>query len=181
MPLLLAGSVSGMASNRPAMQFSGAQQLSGAASSATTSQPISYGSVANRTYTSNGGIIAGNNGNDAELRYNTSTTVIVFAGTSARSQTVTNNAFHAIAGQITAASAVANVDGSSGTSGTTGSNGVTSFLRIGQSPLADFLTGYICESRYVDAVVQRRQHVRTVGQSASLLGLLMPEMTGFRS
>jgi hypothetical protein len=81
MPAFVTGSVTGLASNRPAMQFSGAQSL-GAASGGTTTQPLSFSSVAERIGTANGGVIGGINGNDSELRFGPSAAnqAFVFAG-----------------------------------------------------------------------------------------------------
>jgi hypothetical protein len=147
MPILVTGSVTGLAANRPAMQFRGAQSLA-AASGSSASQPLSFSSVAERIGTANGGIISSIGGNDAELRFGPSTAnqVFVFAGGSPATRAATDSAFHAIQGVLNGASSVTNVDGTSGSTASAGTNGIANAVRIGMSPFSDFLTGFICEA-----------------------------------
>jgi hypothetical protein len=122
MPVLVLGPVTGLATNRPAMVFANAQFLGRTTAFGISAQPLTMSCVAIRTSgTTDVGMMAGANGNDAEMILQAATVASIFAGGSVVSTSQTNNAWHSFHGVFNTTSSVMNVDGSSGSTGTTGS------------------------------------------------------------
>jgi hypothetical protein len=147
MPVLVLSGNPDLASNRPAIQFTGSSsQVLTTGSYPSTNQPISYATVAQRVGTANGGILSGNGG-EPELSFGpgAANQVFVFANNTPATQAATDSAFHGIQGVFNGASSVANVDGTSGSTANAGSTGiVASQFRMGIR-FSDYLTGYVCE------------------------------------
>jgi hypothetical protein len=136
---------SGLGAGLPTMVFSGGQFDS---ASFTLAQPLSYSAAAVRVGTADGGVLAGINGNDAEMRFGPSAPnqIFVFSGSAAITQVATDGTWHALQGVLNGASSVMNVNGTSGTTGASGTNGITAGggFYFGRSAFGD-LTGSMTE------------------------------------
>lgn len=146
MPTLILGPVTGLASNRPAMVFASQNLLSPATLS--VAQPLTLGTVAIRTSgTSDSGIIAGNNGNDADIMFRGANVAAIFAGSFAPTLAQTDNAWHSVHGAFNGASSFVNIDGTSGSTGSPGAGSMSTNrgLYLGRDGFGSALTGRILE------------------------------------
>lgn len=146
MPTLVLGPVTGLASNRPALVFSGAQMFSTSFASVAI-QPLSLGAVAIRTPAAPaGGMVAGNVSGDAEMLFDTpANTATIFAGGVTVSQTETDGAWHAIHSTFTGGNGIVNVDGSSGSTAAVGTGKLPNVVRYGEDTFGNFLNGKMNE------------------------------------
>jgi hypothetical protein len=123
MPAIVFGSVTGLASNRPAMTFN-TQYLGRTTAFGISAQPLTMSAVAIRTSgTTDSGIIAGANGNDAEMLMVSANQFRIFAGSPAFNNTASDNAWHSFHAVFNGASSASNVDGTN-TTGTTGTGAI---------------------------------------------------------
>lgn len=145
MPVLALGSVSGIASNRPAMIFAGGQKLS-ITLSLGIPQPLSFSSVAVNTNSGTvGGILADAVANNAEMIFgNSANQTLIYAGGTPIVMSATDVVWHAISGVFNGSSSIMNVDGTTSSTGSPGS-GTLGSPQIGEDSFGDFLKGNIVE------------------------------------
>lgn len=144
-PTLVLGPVTGLASSRPSLLFSGTQEITSTAS-LTQAQPVSVGSVARRSNTSAGYAVAATVGNEPQIGFTgTANTAGGFAGSFATQTASPDGNFFALHGVFNGAATIMNVDGSSGTAGSTSNGYSSSGLRMGEDSFGNFLTGNVQE------------------------------------
>jgi hypothetical protein len=124
-PTLLTGSVTGLASNRPAISSAGSKVMKSATAGSTTNQPIILNSTFIVPGTAEVGIHGFSIGASAELISNNSAdTVNIYAnGAGSVDKAATHNVWHSAQGIFNGASSLVHVDGVDGSTGNPGTLG----------------------------------------------------------
>ncbi len=149
MPVLVLGPITGLASNRPSLQFAGAQaMISSNRSAGTLNQPFTLSTVSNRTGNTAAfqGIMA--LGNAVALGFDSTARVVSSAGgASAFGVSAANNAWHSFQGVFNGANCLVNTDGIDGSivNGGTGAWATGSSVWFGEDSFGNTVTGNIQE------------------------------------